>query len=81
MSKPDESKTVTPTPVVEDPHPGSISDGTHPSAREHKQPKASNGTGPDDHVSSTADKPALKEGQTVVNSEAPRHPNNGAYGS
>lgn len=81
MTKPDESKTVAPTPVVEDPHPGSISDGTHPSARERKQPKATKGTGHSDHVSGTADKPALKEGQTAVNSEAPKHSNKAAYGS
>ncbi|WP_313521896.1 hypothetical protein [Shinella sp.] len=81
MAKPDESKSATPTPVVEDPHPGSIYDGTHPSAREHKQPKATKGTGPADHVSGMADKPALKEGQMAVNSEAPKHPNKAAYGS
>ncbi|MCJ8056790.1 hypothetical protein GB928_028980 [Shinella curvata] len=81
MAKTDESSSVTPTPVVEDPHPGSISDGTHPSAREHKQPKATKGTGPSNHVSGTVDNPALKEGQTAVNSEAPKHPNKAAYGS
>ncbi|MCJ8051661.1 hypothetical protein GB928_004270 [Shinella curvata] len=81
MTNPDESKTVAPTPVVEDTHPGSISDGTHASARERKQPKATKGTGPSNHDSGTADKTALKEGQTAVNSEAPKHPNKAAYGS
>ena len=81
MTNPDESKTVKPTPVVEDPHPGSISDGTHPAAREHKQPRPTKETGDADRVSGTSSKPDLKEGQTAVNSEAPRHPNKGAYGS
>ncbi|WLR91627.1 hypothetical protein [Shinella zoogloeoides] len=81
MTKPDSSKTTTPMPVVEDPHPGSISDGTHPSAREHRQPTPTKGNGDAERVSGTAGKPNLKEGQTAVNSEAPRHPNKGAYGS
>jgi hypothetical protein len=71
----------TPTPAVEDPHPGSISDGTHPAAREHKQPIPTKGAGSSDHISGTADKPPLKEGRTVVNSEAPKHPNKSAYES
>lgn len=81
MIKPHDSQTVTPTPEVEDPHPGSISDGTHPAAMEHKQPKR---TKADDSVArptQTRDKPDLKEGQTRVNTEAPRHPNKAAYGS
>lgn len=81
MPKTDENKSAPSTPVVEDPHPGSISDGTHPSAREHKQPKATKGTGPADQGSGTADKPALEEGLTAVNTEAPKHPNKAAYGS
>lgn len=81
MTKPDIRKTATPTPVVEDPHPGSIADRTHPAAGEHrplKPAKTRNGAG---RVSGTGDKPPLKEGQTPVNTEAPRHPNKGAYGS
>lgn len=81
MAKTKNHKLVTPTPIVEDPHPGSISDGTHPSAREHKQPTPTKGSGDAERVSGTAGKPDLKEGQTPVNSEAPRHPNKGAYGS
>jgi hypothetical protein len=81
MTPPDDRKTATPTPVVEDPHPGSISDGTHPSAREQRQPKPTKATSDAERVSETASEPDLKEGQTAVNSEAPRHPNKGAYGS
>ncbi len=81
MTKPDDSETVIPTPVVEDPHPGSISDGTHPAAREHKQPKPSEGGVTSDRVSGSAAKPGLKEGEATVNSEAPKHPNRAAYGS
>lgn len=75
------SKIARSTPVVEDPHPGSISDGTHPSAMEHKQPKPTKGTGSADRVAGTASKPDLKEGHAAVNSEAPKHPNKAAYGS
>lgn len=81
MAKSDHSKTVTPTPVVEDPHPGSISDGTHPAAMEHKQPKPTKRTGDSDRVKSTTGGSELEEGQTEVNSAAPKHPNKGAYGS
>jgi hypothetical protein len=81
MTKPDTSKTATPTPVVEDPHPGSISDGTHPAAREHKQPQPTKRSGDVERVSGTASKPDLKEGQTAMNSQAPKHPNKAAYGS
>nr|WP_314093212.1 hypothetical protein [uncultured Shinella sp.] len=81
MAKSDHSKTVTPTPVVEDPHPGSISDGTHPSAMERKQPKPTKGRGDSGRVKSTTGGPELNEGQTDINSAAPKHPNKGAYGS
>ncbi|MCR6502046.1 hypothetical protein MUO32_23745 [Shinella sp. CPCC 101442] len=80
MTKPDSSKTAMPTPVVEDPHPGSISDGTHPAAREHKQPKPTKGNGEGDPVAAAGSKPNLKDGKTEV-AEAPRLPNKGAYGS
>jgi hypothetical protein len=81
MPNSDDRNVVPPTPVVEDPHPGSISDGTHPAARKHKQPSPTKGSDDADRVSGTGDKPALKEGQTTVNSEAPKHPNKAAYGS
>jgi hypothetical protein len=81
MTTSDQHKSVSPTPVVEDPHPGSISDGTHPAAKEHKPPRADARSGVGERISGTADKPALKRGQTDVNDEAPRHPNKGAYGS
>lgn len=81
MTPADDRKPVMPTPVVEDPHPGSISDGTHPSAREHRQPKPTKQTSDAERVAGKAREPDLKEGQTAVNSEAPRHPNKGAYGS
>ena len=81
MTKLHDSKTVIPTPVVEDPHPGSVSDGTHPAAMEHKQPKPSNGGVTPDRVPSSAAKSDPRQGQTTVNSEAPRHPNKAAYGS
>jgi hypothetical protein len=32
-----------PVPEVEDPHPGSISDGTHPEASETKSPRGNGG--------------------------------------
>ncbi|MDX3977011.1 hypothetical protein [Shinella sp.] len=81
MTKSDTKKSAMPTPVVEDPHPGSISDGTHPEAAEHRLPRADTHSGVGERISGTADKPALKGGQTDVNDEAPRHPNKGAYGS
>lgn len=81
MTKPDNSKTVTPTPVVEDPHPGSISDGTHPAAKEHKPPKPTETSDAAERVSGSGGKSDLKEGQKHVNSEAPKHPNKAAYGS
>ena len=80
MSKLDKTQTVSPTPEVDDPHPGSISDGTHPAAREHKQPNASE-TKNAERVSGSAGKPAPKHEATRINSEAPRHPNKGAYGT
>jgi hypothetical protein len=81
MTKPDISKTLKPTPVVEDPHPGSISDGTHPAAREHKQPKPATAGDAAERISGSGEKADVKERQTDVNSEAPKHPNKGAYGS
>lgn len=80
MRKPD-SRDVMPTPEVEDPHPGSVSDGTHPAAMEHKQPKRSKADNPVTRPIPARDKPDLKEDQTRVNTEAPRHPNKAAYGS
>lgn len=80
MSKPDKTETISPTPEVEDPHPGSISDGTHPAAREHKQPNATE-TRSAERVSGSSGKPAAKDEPTRINSEAPRHPNKGAYGT
>ncbi|MGD9477750.1 hypothetical protein [Shinella sp. G-2] len=79
MAKPD--NTITSSPGVEDPHPGSISDGTHPAARKHKLPKPTQTTDAVERVSGTGDRPDLKEGRTRVNREAPRHPNKAAYGS
>lgn len=81
MTKSDHSKTATPTPFVEDPHPGSISDGTHPSAKEHMQPKPTKRAGERGRVNSVTAGPNLEEGQTDVNSVAPKHPNKSAYGS
>jgi len=66
--KPEDNKTLKRTPEVEDPHPGSISDGTHPAAREHSQPKPTNRTGHSGRFSSNASKPTPNEGQTAVNS-------------
>lgn len=80
MSKPDKTETVSPTPSVEDPHPGSISDGTHPAAREHKQPNSTE-TRSAERVSGSGGKPAPKDEGRRINSEAPRHPNKGAYGT
>ncbi|WLS11013.1 hypothetical protein Q9314_19475 (plasmid) [Shinella sumterensis] len=81
MTKPNANRTVAPTPQVEDPHPGSISDGTHPAAMEHKQPKPDKGRREAERVSGSADKRPLEPGRKAVNAEAPRHPNKGAYGS
>ena len=81
MTKPNNSQAVKPTPEVEDPHPGSISNGTHPSAMEHKQPKRMKADDPVARPIRTRNKPDLKEGQTRVNTEAPRHPNKAASGS
>ncbi len=81
MTKPDTKKSATPTPVVEDPHPGSISDGTHPEAKERKPPGTDKRGDADNHAPRTDDRPPLKRGQTNVNSEAPKHPNKGAYRS
>ncbi|WP_156386990.1 MULTISPECIES: hypothetical protein [unclassified Rhizobium] len=61
MTKTDDSKTSSPTPEVEDPHPGSISDGTHPAAKETKQPKATKGGA--ERVSPSGAKQNLKEGR------------------
>ncbi|MGJ7039651.1 hypothetical protein J2Y63_002909 [Shinella sp. BE166] len=81
MTKPENDKSVTSTPVVEDPHPGSISDGTHPEAKEHKPPRSEKRDDAGPHGSERALKPDVKESQTDINREAPRHPNKGAYGS
>lgn len=44
-----------PTPVVEDPHPGSISDGTHPEAAKKKSSRSKDaGRCSDEPVNSTA---------------------------
>lgn len=80
MSKPDKTETVSPTPSVEDPHPGSISDGSHPAAREHEQPNSTE-TRSAERVSGSGGKPAPKDEGRRINSEAPRHPNKGAYGT
>lgn len=74
-------KTVVPTPIVEDPHPGSISDGTHPAAMEHKQPKATRHNGDANRVPGTASKPDVDQHHEAGHSQAPRHPNKGAFGS
>jgi len=81
MTTPENDKSVTSTPVVEDPHPGSISDGTHPDAKEHKPPRSDKRNDATERGSQGAHKPDLKEGRTDVKKEAPRHPNKGAYGS
>lgn len=81
MTSIDTEKSASPTPVVEDPHPGSISDGTHPEATEHKQPKSGKADDATQRVSRSDGKPGVKEEETHVHSEAPRHPNKAAYGS
>jgi hypothetical protein len=81
MTSIETEKSATPTPVVEDPHPGSVSDGTHPEAKERKPPGTNKHEVAKRDSTRTAGKPALKSGQTGVNSEAPKHPNKGAYGS
>ena len=81
MTTSDQHKSAAPTPEVEDPHPGSVSDGTHPAAREHKQPKPDKGAKVTGRISGSGDKSTLKPGAKQVNSEAPKHPNKGAYGT
>ena len=80
MTTPDSREPVSSTPEVEDPHPGSISDGTHPAAREHSQPNATETSGAE-RVRGSAGKTAPKRKASRINSEAPRHPNKGAYGT
>ena len=81
MSKPHNRRIVAPSPKVEDPHPGSISDGTHPSAMEHKQPTTTDAYTSDTRTTAADEKIDLKEGRTRVNTEVPKLPNKAAYGS
>jgi hypothetical protein len=73
-----------PTPVVEDPHPGSISDGTHPEAAEKKlrrSDESAHDGNAAQKVKGSAKDIRLKSGQTDFNSEAPRHPTKSANAS
>lgn len=90
MTKREAGVPRTPTPVVEDPHPGSISDGTHPEAAERKTPrpdpdtKPSSSDGHNTHRASTLGDRAddhVGAGKTRVNDEAPRHPTRSANAS
>lgn len=81
MTQSNEDRSATRTPVVEDPHPGSISDGTHPAARESRPPRSDKQSKVAERISGTGAKPAIKGGETPVNREAPRHPHKAAYGS
>ncbi|WP_460931389.1 hypothetical protein [Shinella zoogloeoides] len=81
MSKPHNRRSVAPSPEVEDPHPGSISDGTHPSAIENKQPTPTDPYTSDTSITVVDEKLDLKEGRIRVNTEAPKHPNKAACGS
>ena len=63
------------TPVVEDPHPGSISDGTHPEAAEKKPPSSGDPKRVKQISSASGDGAELTEtGTKQVNTEAPKHP-------
>jgi len=79
MTSTDNDSSATLTPVVEDPHPGSISDGTSPEAMKRKPPLTDKRSDAENHASRTAAKPALESGHPDVNSEAPKHPNKSAY--
>lgn len=46
---PNASPSATPDPHVEDPHPGSVSDGTHPEADESKKVR-DDGAGVEDEI-------------------------------
>ncbi len=71
--------SMTPTPDVEDPHPGSVSDGTHPAAAERKPPRSGESPGEERQVKSSPQ--ALTERKTRINTEAPRHPTKSASAS
>ncbi|WP_313529727.1 hypothetical protein [Shinella sp.] len=85
MTKPANDKSTMSTPTVEDPHPGSISDGTHPAATEHSPLGSDHNSGKAGlHITGVGKpkhRPHVKNGKSRVNTEAPRHPTKSAYGS